>query len=42
MFKNETHNHPTEIEPFGALQPASAVQSVTRCPAVPMYIRLCV
>ena len=18
MFKNETHNHPTEIEPFGA------------------------
>lgn len=20
MFKNETHNHPTEIEPFGELQ----------------------
>ena len=23
MFKNETHNHPTEIEPFGGRQPAS-------------------
>ena len=22
MFKNETHNHPTEIEPFGGLRPA--------------------
>ena len=33
LFKNETHNHPTEIEPFGALPPASAVRSATRCPA---------
>ena len=27
--QNETHNHPTEIEPFGGAPPASAVRSVT-------------
>ena len=26
MFKNETHNHPTEMEPFGGLVPALVVQ----------------
>ena len=29
QFKNETHNHPTEIEPFGGAAPVWAVQSVT-------------
>jgi phosphoribosylformylglycinamidine (FGAM) synthase-like enzyme len=24
MFKKQTHNHPTEIEPFGGPHPASA------------------
>ena len=29
LFKNETHNHPTEIEPFGAARPpASAAASM--------------
>ena len=41
-FKNETHNHPTEIEPFGGAATCLAVQSVTRFPDVPMYIRQCV
>ncbi len=41
-FKNETHNHPTEIEPLVVLLPASAVRSVTRFPDVLMYIRQCV
>ena len=42
LFKNETHNHPTEIEPFGGAAPASAVPSVTRCPAAATSIRPCV
>ena len=40
-FKNETHNHPTEIEPSAARQPALAARSVTRFPDVPMYTRQC-
>ena len=39
QFKNETHNHPTEIEPFGG---AWAVLFVIRFPAEPMFTRLCV
>ncbi len=42
-FKNETHNHPTEIEPFPVVrQPSLAVPSVTRCRDVPTFIRRCV
>ena len=41
-FKNETHNHPTEIEPFGGAATCLAVPSVIRYPAVLMYIRQCV
>ena len=49
-FKNETHNHPTEIEPFGGaatrvrtlLRPALAERSAIRSPAAPMYTRQCV
>ena len=42
LFKNETHNHPTEIEPFGgARHLPSAVPSVTRCPAAATSIRPC-
>ena len=41
MFKNETHNHPTEIEPSAARPPASAAPSVTPCPAGPMCTRPC-
>ena len=26
MFKNETHNHPTEVEPFGELPPVSVLR----------------
>lgn len=40
-FKNETHNHPTEIEPFGGATPVLVVRSVTRYQGVPMYIRQC-
>ena len=29
LFKNETHNHPTEIEPFGGAAHASAAPSAT-------------
>ena len=40
-FKNETHNHPTEIEPFGGAAPVWEEQSAIRCLDVPMYIRPC-
>ena len=30
LFKNETHNHPTEIEPFGGAATCGAVPSATR------------
>ena len=41
MFKNETHNHPTEIEPFGGA--ATCIGGCIRdpCPAAPMCIRPC-
>ena len=41
MFKNETHNHPTEIEPFGGA--ATCIGGCIRdpLPAGPMCIRLC-
>jgi phosphoribosylformylglycinamidine synthase len=41
LFKNETHNHPTEIEPFGGA--ATCLGGAIRDPlsAVPMYIRQC-
>ena len=41
LFKNETHNHPTEIEPFGGRPPASAAPSGTRWPAAPMCTGPC-
>ena len=41
-FKNETHNHPTEIEPFGGAATCLVEQSVTHCQDVLMYIRQCV
>ena len=41
-FKNETHNHPTEIEPFGGAATCLGGASVIRCQGVPMYIRQCV
>ena len=37
MFKNETHNHPTEIEPFGGAATCLVVQSVTHSRADPVY-----
>ena len=41
-FKNETHNHPTEIEPFGGA--ATCLGGAIRDPLsdVLMYIRQCV
>ena len=40
MFKNETHNHPTEIEPFGGA--ATCIGCIrTPCPAGLMSIRPC-
>ena len=39
MFKNETHNHPTEIEPFGGA--ATCLGVAIRCPAAPTFIRRC-
>lgn len=41
MFKNETHNHPTEIEPFGGA--ATCLGGAIRDPLSgdPMCIRLC-
>jgi phosphoribosylformylglycinamidine synthase len=38
-FKNETHNHPTEIEPFGGA--ATCLGGAIRCQGVPMCTRLC-
>ncbi len=32
LFKNETHNHPTEIEPFGGAATCIGGASATRCP----------
>ena len=43
QFKNETHNHPTEIEPFGGA--ATCLGGAIRDPLSgrrPMSIRLCV
>ncbi len=40
-FKNETHNHPTEIEPSAARPPAWAEPSATRCPGAPTCTRPC-
>lgn len=42
MFKNETHNHPTEIEPFGGAATCLGGAIEIRCRAGLMYIRLCV
>ena len=42
MFKNETHNHPTEIEPFGGAATCLVVLSVIHFLVVLMYIKLCV
>ena len=43
MFKNETHNHPTEIEPFGGASTCiGGLHFVIRCPEEAMYIRQCV
>ena len=39
LFKNETHNHPTEIEPFGGA--ATCIGGAIRCPAAATSIRLC-
>ena len=40
LFKNETHNHPTEIEPFGGA--ATCLGGAIRDPlSGPMYIRQC-
>ena len=42
-FKNETHNHPTEIEPFGGA--ATCLGGAIRDPLVryvAMFIRQCV
>ena len=39
MFKNETHNHPTEIEPLAVHLPVLEVLSGIPCQGGPMYIR---
>ncbi len=41
QFKNETHNHPTEIEPFGGAATCIGGSSATRSPAALMSIRRC-
>ena len=41
MFKNETHNHPTEIEPFGGAATCLGGASAIRCRAAPTSIRPC-
>ncbi len=41
LFKNETHNHPTEIEPFGGAATCIGGASATRCPAAATSIRPC-
>ena len=42
LFKNETHNHPTEIEPFGGAATCLGDASVIRCQDGLMFIRPCV
>lgn len=39
MFKNETHNHPTEIEPFGGAATCLAAPSAILCPEEAMFTR---
>ena len=41
MFKNETHNHPTEIEPFGGAAACLGGAIRVRCLVAPMSIRPC-
>ena len=41
LFKNETHNHPTEIEPSAARPPASAAPSATRSRGAATSTRPC-
>ncbi len=41
MFKNETHNHPTEIEPFGGAATCIGGASATPCPAGTTSTRPC-
>ena len=41
-FKNETHNHPTEIEPFGGAATCLGGAIRDRCQDVLMYTRQCV
>ena len=40
-FKNETHNHPTEIEPFGGAATCLGGAIRDPLPDVLMYIRPC-
>ena len=42
MFKNETHNHPTEIEPFGGAATCLGGRFAIRCQAEAMCISPCV
>lgn len=42
IFKNETHNHPTEIEPFGGAATCLGGATVIRYPVVATFIRQCV
>ena len=41
MFKNETHNHPTEIEPFGGAATCLGGAIRDHFPAEAMCIRRC-
>ena len=41
MFKNETHNHPTEIEPFGGAATCLAAPSATPSRDAPTSTRPC-
>jgi phosphoribosylformylglycinamidine synthase len=41
LFKNETHNHPTEIEPFGGAATCIVARFETRCRAARLSIRRC-
>ena len=42
MFKNETHNHPTEIEPFGGASTVSEELFVTHYQDALMFTKRCV
>lgn len=42
LFKNETHNHPTEIEPFGGAATCLVVRFVTHFQEEVTYIKQCV